>query len=104
MTAEQLQLNDYELGYLTCFSHAMLEQFNSDDPFDGGEDDVWYGLTLDERVFDLNIWRDLDGSTSCSVFECVKNPSDEYETDTSKAHHLWKSNHYYPHILSGERL
>ena len=90
MTAEQLQLNDFELGYLTCFSHAMLEQFKSDD----GEDSVWYGLTLNERVFDLNMWEDAaDGSISCSAFECVKNPSDEYEVDMSRAHHLWKTNY-----------
>lgn len=86
---EDLELNDFERGYLTAFSHASYKNISSDEH--KADEDFWCGLTLGERVFDLNIWHDdLDGSVSCSAYECFRNNDGDFQTDLSSAWHIWR--------------
>ena len=35
------------------------------------EDDLWYGLQIGDRMFDLNVWcDDLTREVYCKVYEC----------------------------------
>ena len=36
-----------------------------------GEEDMWYGYQIGDRMFDLNIWTDdMTGDIVCTVYEC----------------------------------
>jgi len=59
---KELELTDYEKGYLTG---AMSDQFLI------GEEDDWFGIKIGDRMFDVNVWIDEDtGETVRTVYEC----------------------------------
>lgn len=86
---DELELSDYEKGYLTAFyetnSHIQSEHSGRD------EDNDWYGIQVGERMFDLCVWK-YDGMEHevCVVYECFLNDHGEWSTDTSKEWFLKK--------------
>ena len=85
---QDLKLSDFERGYLLHFSLISFEDFVKQH-----DDDMWYGITLNARVFDLNIWRSSeDGTVYCSVYECIKGleQPDNYTTDADRWFQLWE--------------
>ena len=85
---DDLQLSDFERGYLLHFSLISFEDFVKQ-----SDEDMWYGITLNDRVFDLNIWRKTeDGTVYCSVYECIKGleQPDNYTTDADRWFRLWE--------------
>jgi hypothetical protein len=88
---EDLELSDYEKGYLTAFyetdAHIQNEHSGRD------EDNDWYGVHIGERVFDLCIWKE-EGAESevCVVYECFLNDGGFWNTDTSKQWFLKEAN------------
>ena len=77
-TGFELNLSDYEKGYLTAFfDHVVLPDWSGDYSQD------WYGVGFGEAVFDLNVWLDEDTSqTVCVVYQCVEKDG-EWTTDMS---------------------
>jgi hypothetical protein len=81
-TGFELNLSDYEKGYLTAFfDHVVLPDWSGDDSQD------WYGVGTvvgtDKPVFDLNVWVDEDTSQIvCVVYRCVEKDG-EWTTDMS---------------------
>jgi hypothetical protein len=69
---DDLELSDYEKGYLTAFyesdTHIQNEHSGRD------EDNQWYGIQVGERMFDLCVWKE-EGAESevCVVYECFLN-------------------------------
>ncbi len=45
------RLTDYELGYLTAFSHQSYEDWGDTNR---EPEDIWYGIQVGDRMFDLN--------------------------------------------------
>ena len=93
-----LILTDYELGYLTAFSHQCYEYWCD---YDRESEDAWYGIQVGNRMFDLNLWRtDLyqlgdesqDTTVYCSVYECYKSEIDDEHWTVNSDHRyfLWK--------------
>jgi len=80
---DELELSDYEKGYLTAFyesdAHIQNEHSGRD------EDNDWYGVHVGERMFDLCVWKE-EGAESevCVVYECFLNDGGFWNTDTSK--------------------
>jgi hypothetical protein len=78
-----LELSDYEKGYLTAYyetdAHIQNEHSGRD------EDNLWYGIQVGERMFDLCVWKE-EGAESevCVVYECYLNDGGFWNTDTSK--------------------
>ena len=62
-----LVLSDDERRKLNIyFIETCLLEYLKDE-----EDDLWYGLQIDNRMFDLNIWWDEDDNEIvCTVYEC----------------------------------
>ena len=85
---DELKLTDFERGYLLHFSLISYDDFiNQDDC------DMWYGVMVNDRMFDLNIWRGSEDSTVyCSVYECIKGleEPDNYTTDADRWFRLWE--------------
>ena len=77
-TGFELNLSYYEKGYLTAFfDHVVLPDWSGDDSQD------WYGTSIGEAVFDLNVWIDEDTSQIvCVVYQCVEKDG-EWTTDMS---------------------
>jgi len=81
--SDELRLSDYEKGYLTAFyetdAHIQNEHSGRD------EDNLWYGIQVGERMFDLCVWKE-EGAESevCVVYECFLNDGGFWNTDTSK--------------------
>ena len=85
---DELQLSDFERGYLLHFSLISYDDFSKQH-----DNDMWYGITLNDRMFDLNIWRSSkDGTVYCSVYECIKalEEPDNYTTDSDRRFQLWE--------------
>lgn len=87
---DTLKLSDYELGYLTAFSHQSYEDWcdTNREP-----EDIWYGIQVGDRMFDLNLWRDESEDTVyCSVYECYKAEIDDehWTVNPDHRHFLWK--------------
>ena len=80
---EDLELSDYEKGFLTGF--YFTEPDIQKDRLNRDEDNDWYGVHIGERVFDLCIWKE-EGAESevCVVYECFLNDGGFWNTDTSK--------------------
>jgi hypothetical protein len=77
---DELVLFDYEKGYLTAFYETDPDI--QKDHADRGEDNLWYGIQVGERMFDLCVWKDDD--IVCVVYECFLNDGGFWNTDTSK--------------------
>ncbi len=77
-TGFELNLSDYEKGYLTAyFDHVAMPEFQD------GVEQEWYGVGFGEAVFDLNVWIDEDTSQIvCVVYQCVEKDG-EWMTDMS---------------------
>ena len=81
--SDELRLSDYEKGYLTAFyetdAHIQNEHSGRD------EENLWYGIQVGERMFDLCVWKE-EGAESevCVVYECFLNDGGFWNTDTSK--------------------
>jgi len=62
-----LVLSDYERdALLVYYTDNCLPEYHADK-----EDDLWYGIQIGERMFDLNIWLDdITSKLSCTVYEC----------------------------------
>lgn len=80
---DDLELSDYEKGYLTAFyetdAHIQNEHSGRD------EDNQWYGIQVGERMFDLCVWKDDDMEHEvCVVYECFLNDDGFWNTNTSK--------------------
>ena len=62
-----LVLSNDELNRLMVYYYdKCLPEYRADK-----EDDLWYGLQIGDRMFDLNIW--LDDQTeeiNCTIYEC----------------------------------
>ena len=56
---ERKELNYYYYG--TCLPQYL----------DDKEEDLWYGIQIGDRMFDLNVWTDdLTDDIVCTVYEC----------------------------------
>ena len=81
--SDDLVLSGYEKGYLTAYyetdAHIQNEHSGRD------EDNLWYGIQVGERMFDLCVWKE-EGAESevCVVYECYLNDGGFWNTDTSK--------------------
>ena len=66
-TGFELNLSDYEKGYLTAvFDYVVLPDWSGDDSQD------WYSVGIDKSVFDLNVWVDEDTSEIvCVVYRRI---------------------------------
>ena len=62
-----LLLSNDELNRLMAYYYdKCLPEYRADK-----EDDLWYGLQIGDRMFDLNIWLDdLTEEINCTVYEC----------------------------------
>ena len=62
-----LVLSDYERKELTYYYYGTcLPDF-----LDDRHEDIWYGLQIGDRMFDLNVWTDdLTNEIVCTVYEC----------------------------------
>ena len=87
-TGFELNLSDYEKGYLTAFfDHVVLPDWVGDYSQD------WYGTSIGEAVFDLNVWIDEDTSQIvCVVYQCVEKDG-EWTVDMSASWFLREVNH-----------
>mgnify|MGYP003140237205 FL=1 len=62
-----LVLSNYERRDLI----AHYEIYSLPDYQASGEEDMWYGYQIGDRMFDLNIWTDdMTGDIVCAVYEC----------------------------------
>ena len=88
---EDLELSDYEKGFLTGF--YFTEPDIQKDRLNRDEDNDWYGVHIGERVFDLCVWKE-EGAESevCVVYECFLNDGGFWNTDTSKQWFLKEAN------------
>ena len=78
-----LDITEYEHGYLM----ATAKQFHETLLKDGELDDEWWGVAIDGKEFDINIWYDEDADrTHCTVYVV---DSDTGRTDTSLYGRLW---------------
>jgi|TARA_R100000482_G_C4987113_1_gene85794 hypothetical protein len=74
---KNLALTGYEKGYLTAYYHTAIL-----DNLTGYHDDEWYGVDVDGRMFDLNVWvDDITYELICTVYECDW-INDNYQTNT----------------------
>ena len=87
-TGFELQLSDYEKGYLTAYyDNVVLPDWAGDDSQD------WYGMMIGDRMFDLNAWLDEEaGEMVCVVYLCVEKDG-EWTTDMSASWFLREVNH-----------
>ncbi len=87
-TGFELQLSDYEKGYLTAFfDNVVLPDFQD------GVEQSWYAVGIDKSVFDLNVWLDEDTSEIvCVVYRCVEKDG-EWPADMSASWFLREVNH-----------
>ena len=90
MITDTLKLSDYEVGYLTAFSHQSYEDWcdTNREP-----EDIWYGIQVGDRMFDVNLWRDESKDiVYCSVYECYKAEVDDEHWTVNSDHRyfLWK--------------
>ena len=62
-----LVLSDDERRELTYYYYSTcLPQY-----LDDKEEDLWYGIQIGDRMFDLNVWLDdLTEKIVCTVYEC----------------------------------
>lgn len=62
-----LVLSNYELNRLMAYYYDnCLPEYRADK-----EDDLWYGIQIGDRMFDLNVWLDdLTEKIVCTVYEC----------------------------------
>lgn len=74
---DELVLSDYEKGYLTAFYYT--DKTIQHDHAERDENNLWYGIQVGERMFDLCIWKDED--IVCVVYECFLNDHGEWSTD-----------------------
>lgn len=84
----ELQLAPHELDILSKVADEELLVFLST-----GEEDMWSGYQIDDRMFDLNIFGDdfcPEGYVACVIYECDKTDDDNWTTNTSKCYHLWE--------------
>jgi len=78
-----LDITEYEHGYLMAVAEWFLDTLLDD----GDIDDEWHGVTIDGKVFDINIWYDEDiNATRCTVYSVN---SETLQTDTSLYGRLW---------------
>jgi hypothetical protein len=85
---DELVLSDYEKGYLTAFYET--EPDIQKDHADRGEDNLWYGIQVGERMFDLCVWKDED--IVCVVYECFLNDGGFWNTNTDRQWYLKEAN------------
>lgn len=78
---DELKLTDFEKGYLTAFYHT--EEDIQNDHSERDESNLWYGVGIGKRVFDLCICKD-EGEIVCVVYECFLDDDGQWQTDTSK--------------------
>lgn len=73
-----LQLTQHEMNELMrIYKEKALPQFIQHDECDG-----WYGLQVDGRIFDLNIYRDFQDKIAATVYPCYQ-AGEYWETDFS---------------------
>ena len=62
-----LVLSNDELNALMAYYYDnCLPEYRADK-----EDDLWYGIQIGDRMFDLNVWTDdLTEEIVCTVYEC----------------------------------
>ena len=62
-----LVLSDNERKELTYYYYGTcLPEYRADK-----EEDLWYGIQIGDRMFDLNVWLDdLTEEINCTVYEC----------------------------------
>ena len=67
MSDNDLVLSDDERKELTYYYYdKCLPEYRSDK-----EDDLWYGIQIGDRMFDLNVWlHDQTDEINCTVYEC----------------------------------
>ena len=77
-----LVLSDDERKELTYYYYGTCLPEYLDDK----EEDLWYGLQIGDRMFDLNVWLDdLTEEVNCTVYECDW-INDNWQTNCS---HSW---------------
>ena len=95
MTMTELNLTDYEFGFLVAKSQEIVKSFEQR----GGcyEGDDWYSVTVIDVVhgrkdaeYDLNIWDDDDDKMCCSAYPVTyKGEGNKAWTDGSTCARLW---------------
>ena len=89
-----LVLSDYERdALLVYYTDNCLPEYLDDIRLGTTDDDMWYGLQVDDRMFDLNVWHDEDRDTIvCTVYEC----------DWDGTQNNWKTNCRHSWTLTEE--
>ena len=81
---KELTISPSEREQLTAFYMGEVKNdFLSEYPDNTAEDNWWAGIGLGARMFDLCVYW-LDEQITCVVYECYKNQSGEYFTDTDR--------------------
>ena len=75
-----LVLSDYELeALIDYYETEALPDYQS-----CNDDDMWYGCQIGDRMFDLNIWEDIDyggkNGIQCAVHLCEPTEDDNWTT------------------------
>lgn len=67
-----LVLSDYERdALLVYYTDNCLPEYLDDIRLGTTDDDMWHGLQIGDRMFDLNVWTDdLTEEIVCTVYEC----------------------------------
>ena len=74
--------------YSTCLPQYLTEK---------GED-LWYGIQIGDRMFDLNVWTDFGGILDKEEIVCTV-----YECDWDGTQNNWKTNCRYVWILTDSK-
>ena len=79
--SEKLILSDHERKALVAYYETdSLPEFHKEE-----EEDLWYGIQIGDRMFDLNVWADdITGDVVCTVYECDW-ISDNWQTNTKRS-------------------
>ena len=88
-----LVLSDYERNaLLVYYTDNCLPEYHADK-----EDDLWYGIQIDDRMFDLNVWTDYGGIPDKEKIVCTV-----YECDWDGTQNNWKTNCRHSWTLTEE--
>ena len=99
--ADELQLSPHELEILSKFADDELSVILKIGELVSTSDlvveDMWAGIQIDDRMFDLNIFSDdfiTKDYVACVVYECDpckdEHGMDNWTTNKDKCYHLWE--------------
>ena len=90
---DDLKLADSQLASLASWSHMEFERMKKEGLFDGDDDRLFSGATIDGDDIDLAFTIDREtGEVDCTVYRCRqvgKSDPHNVQTDTRKSLHFW---------------